>query len=184
MLFHPTAIPGAYLIEPERISDQRGFFARTWCRNELAEHGLVTELAQCSISFNTASGTLRGMHYQAAPHGEAKLVRCTSGAIYDVIIDLRPESPAYLQYVAAELSAANRMLFYIPEGCAHGFLTLADNSEVFYQISAMYTPSAARGVRYNDPVFAIPWPSEARVISDRDRDYPDFIPDQSARTSG
>lgn len=175
MIFHTTAVEGVFLIEPERIADERGFFARTWCGREFADHGLNPALAQCSVSFNHRQGTLRGMHFQVAPHAEAKLVRCTMGAIYDVALDLRPASPTFLRYVAAPLSAANRQMLYIPEGCAHGFLTLEDNTEVLYQISADYAPQAARGVRWNDPAFGIVWPDEVRVIAERDRTYPDFV---------
>jgi dTDP-4-dehydrorhamnose 3,5-epimerase len=174
MIFHETGLPGAVLIEPQRISDARGFFARTWSAEELAERGLSTRIAQCSISYNGARGTLRGMHYQIAPHAEVKLVRCTAGAIYDVIIDLRPESPTYRRHFGATLSASSRLQLYIPEGFAHGFLTLEDDSEVFYQISEPYAPAAGRGVRWDDPAFAIDWPGEVRVIAPRDASYPDF----------
>jgi dTDP-4-dehydrorhamnose 3,5-epimerase len=174
MIFTETTLAGAFIIEPERIEDERGFFARTWCQREFAARGLTSRLAQCNISFNTNAGTLRGMHYQADPYGEVKLVRCTMGAIHDVIIDLRPESPMFTQHVAVVLSARNRAMLYIPEGFAHGFLTLEDNTEVFYQMSALYAPAHARGVRWNDPAFAIAWPMEVRVIAERDRTYPDF----------
>ena len=176
MIFTETKLPGAYLIEPERIADERGFFARTWCRREFATHGLSVELAQCNVSFNPRRGTLRGMHYQAAPHAEVKLVRCTMGAIYDVIVDMRPDSATFRQWVAAELSAENRRMLFIPEGFAHGFQTLEDNSEVFYQISAFYAPESARGLRWDDPALAIAWPpAEQRVISPRDAAYPDLV---------
>ncbi len=174
MIFHDTALAGAFLVEPERLSDERGFFARTWCRRELAERGLVADLSQCSVSFNPAAGTLRGLHYQAAPHEEAKLVRCTMGEIWDVIVDLRPDSPTFKRAFAATLSAENRLQLYAPPGTAHGFLTLAPGCEVFYQISAPFEPAAARGVRWDDPAFGIRWPAEPRVISERDRGYPDF----------
>jgi dTDP-4-dehydrorhamnose 3,5-epimerase len=176
MHFRDTPLAGAYLIEPEPIHDERGFFARTWSRDEFRERGLVTDLAQCSVSFNHLSGTLRGMHFQVEPHAETKLVRCTAGAIYDVIIDLRPDSPTYCQWYAAELSAANRHMLYIPVGFAHGFITLVDASEVFYQISANYAPAFARGVRWDDPTFGIRWPMPPRVIAERDRTYPDWRP--------
>ena len=178
MIFHETGLPGAFLIEPERISDARGFFARTWSAEELAERGLSTRIAQCSVSYNAARGTLRGMHYQIEPHAEVKLVRCTAGAIYDVIVDLRPTSPTYRRHFGATLSAASRMQLYIPEGFAHGFLTLEDDSEVFYQISEPYAPAAGRGVRWDDPAFAIDWPGEVRVIAPRDAAYPDFTPEE------
>lgn len=177
-----TPVVGAYLIELERLEDERGFFARTWCRREFEEAGLNTELAQCSLSFSLRRGTLRGLHYQAAPHEEVKNVRCTMGSIYDVVVDLRPRSPTYLQHFGTTLSAENRRTLYVPEGCAHGFLTLEDSTEVFYQISEFHVPEAARGVRWDDPAFGIQWPMEVQVISERDRTYPDFagIPGGSA----
>jgi len=175
MIFTETSLKGAFLIEPERLEDERGFFARTWCQREFEAHGLNSRLVQCNISFNKKMGTLRGMHYQVAPYEEARLVRCTQGAIYDVIIDLRPESSTFKQYIAAVLTAQNRTMLYVPEGFAHGFLTLEDNTEVFYQMSEFYAPEYARGVRWNDPAFGIQWPAEIQVISDRDQNYPDFI---------
>ncbi len=174
MLFTETAVKGVFRIEPELREDERGFFARTWCRNEFAEHGLNGQLAQCSISFNKKKGTLRGLHYQAAPHKEAKLVRCTKGAIYDVALDLRPDSPTFLQHVAVALSGINRVMLYIPEGCAHGFQTLEQESEVLYQMSEMHCQECARGVRWNDPAFGIEWPPDERTMAARDREYPDF----------
>lgn len=174
MIFDPTPIPGAFLIDPERLADERGFFARSFCQREFAAQGLVTEWAQTNISYNRAKHTLRGMHFQAAPHDEAKLVRCTAGAIFDVILDLRPESPAYKRHVAVELSAKNRRMIYVPPRCAHGFLTLAADSELLYYISKPFEPAAGRGVRWNDPAFGIPWPAEPAVLNPRDRDYPDF----------
>jgi dTDP-4-dehydrorhamnose 3,5-epimerase len=176
MIFKDTAIDGVLVIEPERHEDERGFFARIWDPDEFAERGLNPELAQCSISFNRARGTLRGLHYQAAPHEEAKLVRCTSGAIFDVAVDLRPDSSTFRDWFGVELSAENRLALYVPEGCAHGFLTLADDSEVHYQISQAYVPDAGRGVRWNDPAFAIRWPGDVVAINDRDGSYPDFRP--------
>jgi dTDP-4-dehydrorhamnose 3,5-epimerase len=175
VIFVPTALPDAFVIEPERREDQRGFFARTWCAREFEARGLNPRLVQCSVSFNKRKGTLRGMHYQVAPHQEAKLVRCTMGAIHDVIIDLRPTSPTYKQHVAVRLTAENRRMLYVPEGVAHGFQTLADDTEVFYQMSEFHSPEHARGVRWDDPVFAIAWPPDERIINDRDRGYPDFI---------
>jgi dTDP-4-dehydrorhamnose 3,5-epimerase len=177
MIFKDTGIDGVLVIEPERHEDERGFFARTWDPDELAERGLNPELAQCSISFNRARGTLRGLHYQAAPHEEAKLVRCTSGAIFDVAVDLRPDSSTFRDWFGVELSAENRLALYVPEGCAHGFLTLADDSEVHYQISQAYVPDAGRGVRWDDPAFAIRWPGDVVVINDRDSSYPNFRPE-------
>jgi dTDP-4-dehydrorhamnose 3,5-epimerase len=176
MRFTETKVAGAFLIEPEPIADERGFFARTWCREEFADHGLTGELAQANISFNHRQGTLRGLHYQAAPHAEAKLVRSTRGAIWDLALDLRRDSPTYLAWFGAELSDANRQMLYVPEGCAHGFLTLTDDAEVAYQMSAPYAPEAARGVRFDDPAFGIEWPGEVVVINQRDRSYPDVAP--------
>ncbi len=175
MIFTETKLKGAFIIEPERFEDERGFFARTWCRRELEVHGLNSNLAQCNLSFNKKKGTLRGMHYQAAPYLEAKLIRCSMGSIYDVIIDLRPDSETFKQWVSIELSAENRKMLYIPEEFAHGFLTLEDNAEVFYQMSEFYYPEYARGVRWNDPAFSVHWPIEVVVISNRDRDHPDFV---------
>ena len=175
MIFTETKLKGACIIEPERLEDERGFFARTWCQREFEAHGLNPRLVQCSISFNKKKGTLRGMHYQAPPYEEARLVRCTGGAIYDVVLDLRPASPTYKKWIAFELTADNRRMLYIPEGFAHGFQTLADNTEIFYQMSEFYHPECATGARWNDPAFAIVWPDDTRVISDRDRQYPDFI---------
>ena len=177
MRFVPTKLDGAYVVEPERHEDERGFFARTWSVDELAGHGLVTELSQCSISRNTHAGTLRGMHFQTAPHAEAKLVRCTAGAIFDVIVDLRPESPTHADWVGVELAAETGTALYIPKGFAHGFQTLVDGAEVFYMISDPYVPAAASGVRWDDPAFGIDWPeAESRVMNDRDRSWPDYRP--------
>jgi dTDP-4-dehydrorhamnose 3,5-epimerase len=173
MLFKPTGVAGAFVVEAERRSDERGFFARTWCHDEFQAHGLNPDLAQCNISYNHAIGTLRGMHYQIAPHEEAKLVRCTTGAIWDVAVDLRRGSPTYLAWVGVELTAGTRAALYVPEGCAHGFLTLQEGTEVFYQMSVPYEPSAAKGVRWDDPAFGIAWPAPVRVINQRDRTYPD-----------
>lgn len=178
MIFRDTALPGAYVIEPERHEDERGFFARTWCRREFAARGLNTQVVQCNVSFNRRKGTLRGLHYQVAPHEEAKLVRCTRGAVYDVIVDLRPRSPAFLRWIAVRLGAEDGRMVYVPEGCAHGFQTLEDDTEVFYQMSEFYAPECARGVRWDDPAFGIEWPAVAeRVLSARDRTFPDFTRD-------
>ena len=163
MKFTATELPGAFLVSVEPASDDRGFFARQWCARELEAQGLVGKLAQASLSFNRSKYTLRGMHYQAPPHPETKLVNCVRGAIYDVLVDLRP-GPTYLRWVGFELSAANRRMLYVPGGVAHGFLTLEDASEVQYFISEFHEPAAARGVRYNDPAFEIVWPSEPQVI--------------------
>lgn len=174
MIFEETRLGGAYIVDAEPRRDQRGFFARTWCEQEFKEHGLNPRLVQCNISFNLKKGTLRGMHFQAAPHEEAKLVRCTMGAICDVIIDLRPDSPTFKEYLTVMLSAENRKMLYIPEKFAHGFITLEDDTEVFYQMSEFYSPENARGFRWNDPFFGIRLPLEVAVISERDRNYPDF----------
>ena len=174
MLFHETNLPGVFEIHLESHPDDRGFFARTWCQKEFEDHGLNPRLVQCSISFNLRRGTLRGMHLQTAPHAEAKLVRCTRGAIYDVILDLRPSSPAYRKWFAIVLTSENRNMAYVPEGCAHGFLTLEDQTEVFYQMSEFYDEESARGVRWNDPAFRITWPEEVQIVSQKDRAYPNF----------
>lgn len=176
MRFVALRIPGAFVVEPEPVSDERGLFARTYCQSEFAAHGIVARLTQCSLSFNPVKGTLRGMHCQKAPHEEAKLVRCTRGAVHDVIVDLRRDSPTRLAWEGVDLSAGNRRSIFIPPGVAHGFLTLADESEVFYQISGEFEPGSAAGVRWNDPAFGIEWPRAVTLISDRDRDYPDFAP--------
>lgn len=174
MRFEETRIGGVFRIHPERRTDERGFFARTWCREEFETAGLDPHLVQCSISFNPHKGTLRGMHYQAAPYAEAKLVRCTMGAIYDVIVDLRADSPTFRKWLGVTLTAENREMIYIPEGCAHGFLTIEDNSEIFYQMSELYHPETACAVRWNDPAFGIEWPGKVEVISERDRTLPNF----------
>jgi dTDP-4-dehydrorhamnose 3,5-epimerase len=174
VIFVPTPLPGAFLVEPERREDQRGFFARTWCAREFEAHGLNPRLVQCSVSFSKRKGTLRGMHYQTAPYQEAKLVRCTKGAIYDVIIDLRPPSPTYKQHMAMALTADDGKALYIPDGFAHGFQTLVDDTEVFYQMSEFYSPDHSRGVRWDDPAFGIVWPDDDRTILERDRGYPNF----------
>jgi dTDP-4-dehydrorhamnose 3,5-epimerase len=174
MIFAETTLKGAFLVELERREDERGFFARTWCQREFEAHGLYTRWVQCNISFNKRTGTLRGMHYQAAPYAEAKLVRCTRGAVYDVILDLRRGSPTFKQWLAVELTTDNRRMLFIPEGFAHGFQTLADDTEVFYQMSQLFAPEYAKGVRWNDPAFDIAWPADERTISGRDRNYPDF----------
>lgn len=177
MIVSPAPIPGVFVIEPERLADERGYFARTYSATEFADHGLDPAISQCSTSFSLRAGTLRGMHYQAAPYFEAKLVRCTRGAIQDVAVDLRPDSLTYLQWYATELTAENGLGLFIPAGCAHGFQTLCDSSEVSYQISTAYEPSAARGVRWDDPAFAIAWPDPppgGRTMSQRDATYPDY----------
>lgn len=174
MTFVQTNIPGVIEIRVEPKPDERGFFARTWCRAELEARGLCTSIDQCSISFNTQKGTLRGMHWQNTPYEETKIVRCTQGSIFDVALDLRSNSPTRLRWFGARLSAESRNMMYVPRGCAHGFLTLEDNTEVCYQISQPYHPESAQGVRWDDPAFAIVWPAEVRVISERDRSFANF----------
>ncbi len=179
MIFTETELRGAYIIELEKREDERGFFARAWCQDEFEAQGLVARIVQANLSFTKKQGTLRGMHYQIAPHAETKLVRCTRGAIYDVIIDLRPDSPSYLQWVGVELTADNYRMLFVPEGFAHGFQTLTDNTDVTYPVSAFYTPGAEQGLRYNDPAFGIRWPLEVQVISEKDQNWPDFPTSQS-----
>jgi dTDP-4-dehydrorhamnose 3,5-epimerase len=174
MIVHATKLPGVFEIHPEPIYDERGFFARTWCSEEFKRHGLTSKLVQCSVSYNAKKGTLRGMHLQDAPYAEVKLVRCTRGAVYDVVVDLRISSPTFRDWVAMTLTAAKRNMAYVPEGCAHGFLTLEDDTEVFYQMSEYYHPEASKSVRWDDPAFGIAWPGEVLVISERDRTLPDF----------
>ncbi len=175
MIFTETKLKGAFIIALEPREDERGFFARSWCEDEFKQNGLNPRLAQCNISFNKKRGTLRGMHYQVAPFAEAKLVRCTMGAIHDVIIDLRPNSSTFKQWIDVELTAENRCMLYIPEGLANGFQTLLGNSEVFYQMSEFFHPECARGVRWDDPLFAIEWPvTPHRIISETDRSYTDY----------
>ena len=176
MKFTATPLQGAYIIDLEPIEDERGFFARSWSVDEFAARGLNPRLVQCNISFNRWRGTLRGMHYQIAPREEAKLVRCTRGAIHDVIVDLRPDSPTFKGHVAATLTAENRRMLYVPEGFAHGFQTLADDTEVFYQMAEFYAAECARGVRWDDPALGIRWPDAERTISAKDQQYPDFAP--------
>jgi dTDP-4-dehydrorhamnose 3,5-epimerase len=172
MIFHETKLKGAYIIDPEKREDERGFFARSWCQREFEQHGLVSEAVQANISFNRKKGTLRGMHYQAAPHEETKLVRCTRGAIYDVIIDVREDSPTYRDWIGVELTAGNYRMLYVPKGFAHGFQTLADDAEVVYQVTQFYTPGAERGIRWDDPAIRIDWPLAVQSISDKDANWP------------
>jgi dTDP-4-dehydrorhamnose 3,5-epimerase len=173
-----TSVPlvGAYVVEFEPVLDERGFFARTWSAQEFKLHGLNPSVSECSLSFNKRKGTLRGMHYQDEPYPEAKLVRCSAGAVYDVILDLRRTSPSYCKWFAVELTAENRKMLYVPEGIAHGFQTLTDGTEVFYQISESYWPDLARGVRWDDPAFGIEWPIPDPILSRRDRTFPDHTP--------
>ncbi|MEO8325113.1 MAG: dTDP-4-dehydrorhamnose 3,5-epimerase [Nitrospirota bacterium] len=175
MIIIETPLKGAFLIDPEKIEDTRGFFARTWCQREFERHGISFIPVQCNVSYNKKKGVLRGMHYQNVPHQESKLVWCIKGAIHDVIIDLRAMSPTKTQHISVVLTAENRRMLYIPEGFAHGFQTLENESEIFYQMSEFYAPEYAKGVRWNDPAFGIQWPMDERLISDRDQSYPDFI---------
>ena len=174
MIFHGTKLPGAFEIHLDPKADHRGFFARTWCEKEFSGYGLNPRVVQCSISFNMRRGTLRGLHYQVAPCAEAKLVRCTRGAIYDVVVDLRLQSPTFREWIAVVLTDEKRNMIYVPEGCAHGFLTLEDESEVFYQMSEFHDAASSRGVRWDDPAFRIAWPGKVEVISERDRAYPNI----------
>ncbi len=201
MIFVETKLKGAYLIEIQKLEDDRGFFARSYCFREFEAHGLNPRVVQCNISYNAKKGTLRGMHYQVPPYEEAKLVRCTMGSIYDVIVDIRPNSATYSQWIGVELSStrftassfqltllyvspltAHYMMLYIPEGFAHGFITMEDNTEVFYQMSEFYAPDSAKGIRWNDPAFDIQWPLEPAVMSEKDRNYADFSRKDVERT--
>ena len=175
MIFQETEIPGVITVELERFSDERGFFARSYCADEFAEHGLNAGFVQANISFNRQRGTLRGLHYQAEPTPEPKLVRCTRGAVFDVAVDLRRKSRSYCRWVGIELNQENRRALYVPPGCAHGFITLENDAEVTYLMGAPYVPELARGVRWDDPAFAIRWPAHPTVISDRDASYRDFV---------
>ena len=175
MKFSETQLKGAYFIEIEKLSDDRGFFARSWCQKEFEDHGLESGFVQANVSYNLKKGTIRGMHYQIAPYQECKLIRCTRGAIYDVIIDLRPDSPTYKQWAGVELTADNYVMFFVPEDFAHGFQTLTDKTEITYQVSQFYTPGSEKGIRFDDPAFAIQWPLEVTLISDKDNTWPDFL---------
>jgi dTDP-4-dehydrorhamnose 3,5-epimerase len=174
MIFTETTVSGAWLVEPELHEDERGFFARTWDVAEFEERGLNARLVQTSIAFTKKRGTLRGLHFQVAPHEEAKLVRCYAGAIFDVAVDLRPDSTTFRRWFGTQLTAANRSALYVPEGCAHGFLSLVDDCEVLYQIAGWHEPNAARGVRWDDPAFGIDWPEPVLLLNERDRTFPDF----------
>jgi len=176
MIFRETKLRGVLEIDLDMHHDERGFFARSWCQKEFKAKGLNDHTVQCNISFNARKGTLRGIHYQAAPATEAKVVRCTQGAIYDVVVDLRPDCRTFKEWVGVLLTADNRKMLYVPEGCAHGFLTLKNDTEVFYQMSEFYYPELACGVRWDDPAFQISWPEKVEVISERDRTYPNFEP--------
>jgi len=177
MIFLETKLKGALIIEPERLEDQRGFFARVWCQKEFEAYGLNPTVAQINISFNKNRGTIRGLHYQTAPNEEEKLIRCTKGAIYDVIIDLRPDSTTYMDWIGVELTADNRKMLYVPEAFAHGYQSLTDDTEIFYPVSQFYSPEYAQGVRWNDPIFGIMWPEAGNlVISEQDKNWPDYSP--------
>ena len=176
MIIKEIEIPGAFVIHAQYLEDERGFFSRTFCRNEFAEWGLNPDVAQCNISFNRYIGTLRGLHYQAPPYAEDKLVRCSRGKLYDVVVDLRHGSSAFKQWIGLELTDENGIMLYVPKGCAHGFQTLEDNTAVCYQMSEFYHPESARGVRWDDPAFSIQWPAADRaILSDRDRNWPDYL---------
>jgi dTDP-4-dehydrorhamnose 3,5-epimerase len=174
MIFKETKLKGAFVIEPERLCDSRGFFSRTFCEREFIQHGLNPRVVQCNVSFNRKKGTLRGIHHQIAPHQEDKLIRCTNGSIYDVIIDLRSESSTFKEWFSVELNSENKKMIYVPMGFSHGFMTLKDNTEVFYQMSEFYYPEYNRGIRWNDPTFKIVWPEKISFISEKDMNFPDF----------
>jgi dTDP-4-dehydrorhamnose 3,5-epimerase len=176
VIFKPLPLKDAFLVEPERLKDNRGFFARSFCFKEFEKNGLNPRLAQCNISFNITKGTLRGMHYQSPPFMEAKLIRCTKGSVHDVMVDLRSDSKTYLRHYGVRLDADNRLMVYVPKGFAHGFITLEDHSEVFYQMSEFYSSDNAHGFRWDDTCFKIEWPLSPTVISDKDSSYPDYIP--------
>ncbi len=174
MIFEETKLAGAFIIKLEKLEDERGFFARAWCQKEFDDMGINSRIVQANLSYNEKKGTLRGMHYQVSPYQEAKLVRCFRGAIYDVIVDLRSDSPTYKEWIGVELSAQNRQVLFVPEGFAHGFQTLENQTEVFYQVSEFYTPGAEKGARYNDPAFGIDWPLPVSVISEKDAGWADY----------
>jgi dTDP-4-dehydrorhamnose 3,5-epimerase len=176
VIFQETKLSGAFIVDLEPRADERGFFARTYCEREFKEHGLPTWYPQCNLSRNRRAGTLRGMHYNAAPHGEAKLIRCATGAVYDVIVDMRAGSPTMLSWIGVELGAENGRALFVPAGFAHGFITLTDDTDVFYQMGDFYRPEAARGLRWNDPRLALRWPREPTMVAERDAAYPDYDP--------
>lgn len=181
MIFTKTALAGATIIDLERREDERGYFARTYCEREFAEHGLAARMVQSNVSLTRQAGTLRGMHFQAAPHAEDKLVRCARGAVWDAIVDIRPESPTYCQWIGVELSDANGRMLLVPQGFAHGFVSLTDDAVVLYQVSEFYTPGAERGARHDDPAFGIRWPIPIRAMSDKDRSWPAFVREGAPR---
>jgi len=174
MIFTETKLAGAFLVSIKELTDDRGFFGRSWCKKEMEDHGLNGNVVQSNTSFSKKKGTIRGMHYQRHPFEETKLIRCTKGAIFDVIVDLRPDSPTFLQWFGAELTEENHKMVYVPENFAHGFITLEDDSEVTYLVTEYYTPGAEAGIRYNDPMLNIDWPTQATVVSEKDQSHPDF----------
>lgn len=174
LIFTETILKGAFIIEVKRLEDERGFFGRAWCKKEMDDHGLNANAVQANVSYNKVKGTLRGMHFQVAPYSETKMVRCTSGAIYDVIIDIRPESPTFKKWFGIELTEENFKMLYVPEGFAHGFITLKDHSSVHYMVTEYYTPGAEGGLRYNDPSFNIEWPMQPVIVSEKDKNHPLF----------
>jgi dTDP-4-dehydrorhamnose 3,5-epimerase len=177
MIFKETKLKGAFIIEIEKLADERGFFGRAWCQKEFEAHHLVSHFVQCNNAFSKQKGTLRGLHYQASPHQEVKLMRCIRGAVYDVIVDLRPDSQTYLQWLGVELTQDNYRMLYVPEEFAHGYQTLTDDTEVFYPTSQFYAPQSERGVRWDDPAFGIEWPiTQSVIISDKDRSWSDYLP--------
>jgi dTDP-4-dehydrorhamnose 3,5-epimerase len=182
MIFTETRLKGAFLVEPKNIEDHRGFFARAWCRDEFAQHGLNPNMLQLNLGFSHKKGTLRGMHYQTAPHAEAKFMRCTRGAIFDVIVDLRPDSPTHRQWVGYELTADNHKMLYAPEGFAHGYQTLTDDAEMYYMTTGVYAKESATGVMFNDPAFEIQWPLAVQVISDADEKWPAYRSESCSAT--
>ena len=184
MTFAETKLKGAFVVEMQKLEDERGFFARSWCEREFREHGLDYRLVQCNVSFNKRKGTLRGMHYQVPPFAERKLVRCTRGALFDVMLDLRPDSDTFLQWTAVELTDGNGKMAFVPKGFGHGFQTLEENTEISYHMSEFYAPESARGVRWNDPLFNITWPGGELTITDRDNQYPDSHPEQFLNLRG
>ena len=175
MIFTETKLKGAFVIEIKKLEDNRGFFGRSWCAKEMSEHGLKSDIKQVNTSLSLEKGTIRGMHYQNAPHQETKLVRCTRGSIYDVIIDLRPQSPTYKQWIGVELTADNHKMLFVPEDFAHGFITLEDNCEVSYLVTQFYTPGAEAGIRWDDPTFGIDWPIQPKVVSEKDQSHPNYL---------
>lgn len=175
MIFTETALKGAFILEVKQLEDERGFFGRIWCKKEMEDHGLNGNVVQANMSYNKKKGTVRGMHFQHSPYAETKLIRCTKGAIYDVIIDLRKDSPTYKQWIGVELTEQNHKMLYVPENFAHGFITLEDDTEVAYQVTQYYTPGAEGGIRWNDPSFNIQWPVPVDLVSDKDKNHPDYI---------